>query len=147
MKLRVKVDLQTFDVEIDDLYTRPIIVHVDGDSIEVWPEETSQPILQASAQAPATAPDSLVVPFASVLPPAMVVGDKTKTVLAPIPGIIISVNIKEGEQVAFGQELCVLEAMKMKNLIRANRTGKIAAIKVAPGDQVRHSQVLMEFTD
>jgi biotin carboxyl carrier protein len=70
-----------------------------------------------------------------------------KAVLAPIPGVIISVGIKEGEAVATGQELCVLEAMKMKNSIRAKRAGKICAVRVTPGEQVRHSQVLMEFAD
>jgi glutaconyl-CoA/methylmalonyl-CoA decarboxylase subunit gamma len=148
MKLRIKVDLQTFEVEVGDINARPILVNVDGDTIEVWPEEAGQPALQ-QVQVPVVerVPAGQAPAAGSMLPPATMVGDKTKTVLAPIPGVIISINIKEGDQVAFGQELCVLEAMKMKNLIRASRAGKIASIKVAPGDQVRHSQVLMEFSD
>jgi biotin carboxyl carrier protein len=73
--------------------------------------------------------------------------DKTKSVLAPIPGVILSIAVKPGDAVVFGQELCVLEAMKMKNQIRANRAGKIAELRVAPGEQVRHSQVLFEYAD
>ncbi len=72
---------------------------------------------------------------------------KIKAVLAPIPGVIIAVSVKVGDSVSFGQELCILEAMKMKNVIRATRSGKIGAIHVAIGDQVKHSQMLMEFTD
>jgi biotin carboxyl carrier protein len=70
-----------------------------------------------------------------------------KTVTAPIPGVIISVAVKAGESVSVGQELCVLEAMKMKNSIRANRAGKIAAVRVAPSDQVVRGTVLLEFGD
>jgi biotin carboxyl carrier protein len=68
-------------------------------------------------------------------------------VTAPIPGVIISIAVKEGDIVKFGDEICVLEAMKMKNAIRANRAGKVAAICVTIGDQVRHGQTLIEYTD
>ena len=70
-----------------------------------------------------------------------------KSVLAPIPGVIIAISVKPGDSVTRGQELCVLEAMKMKNAIRASRDGKIAAILVNVGDHVKNSQVLIEFTD
>jgi glutaconyl-CoA/methylmalonyl-CoA decarboxylase subunit gamma len=68
-------------------------------------------------------------------------------VKAPIPGTIISISVAEGEQVKHGQELCILEAMKMKNAIRSGRDGKIAKILVKEGDSVQHSQVLMEYSD
>lgn len=61
--------------------------------------------------------------------------------------MIISINVKEGDTVANGQELLVLEAMKMKNSIRANRSGKVRALRVAIGDQVRKGQVLIEYAD
>jgi glutaconyl-CoA/methylmalonyl-CoA decarboxylase subunit gamma len=151
MKLRVKIDLQTFEVEVGDINTRPILVTVDGDTLEVWPEEAAatvpvgKPLVSAPSSSVqggmAVSPEAVLGQFG---PPA---GDRTRSVTAPIPGIILSVSVKPGDQVAFGQELCVLEAMKMKNLIRANRAGKIASVSVAPGDQVRHSQVLMEYSD
>jgi biotin carboxyl carrier protein len=49
--------------------------------------------------------------------------------------------------VEYGQDLLTLEAMKMKNAIRATRAGTIAAVHVNVGDQVQHGQVLLEFTD
>jgi glutaconyl-CoA/methylmalonyl-CoA decarboxylase subunit gamma len=143
MKLRVKIDDQSFEVEVGDLNARPILATVDGDCFEVWPEENSKALPQVAA---ANRPVSLTPAAAAELAPADA-GVKAKAVMAPIPGVIISVTAKVGDTVSFGQELCVLEAMKMKNQIRANRAGKIAAIHIAIGDQVKHNQMLMEYTD
>lgn len=138
MKLRVKVDTQTFDVEVGDLKERPVLVTVEGDCFEVWPEEAATLTAPAVVQAQA-APAAAAVPAQAV--------DKAKSVLAPIPGVILSVLVKPGDSVVFGQDLCVLEAMKMKNQIRANRAGTVAVVHVSPGEQVRHSQVLLEYAD
>jgi len=53
-------------------------------------------------------------------------------VLAPIPGVILTILVKEGDDVAYGQDLCIIEAMKMRNAIKAARTGRIAAVRVTP---------------
>jgi biotin carboxyl carrier protein len=74
-------------------------------------------------------------------------GSALEAVRAPIPGVIVSLAIEPGTTVSTGQELCVLEAMKMKNSIRAARAGQIAAIHVTPGQAVKHRDVLMEFKD
>ena len=70
-----------------------------------------------------------------------------KEVLSPLPGVIIAILVKSGDKVERGQELCTLEAMKMKNAIRSNREGMIASIAVNVSDQVNHGQVLMTFVD
>jgi biotin carboxyl carrier protein len=70
-----------------------------------------------------------------------------KAVYAPIPGVIESVAVQPGEAVHVGQALCILEAMKMKNVIRASREGTIARIDVVPGQHVKHNDVLMEYGD
>jgi glutaconyl-CoA/methylmalonyl-CoA decarboxylase subunit gamma len=146
MKLRIKVDLQTFEVEVGDINERPVRVSVDGDTFEIWPEEIAAPAEAPAAALLSPSPISSAV-AAPPSPPAVPAGDRTRAVTAPIPGVILSINVKVGDQVAFGQELCILEAMKMKNQIRANRAGKILSIHISPGDQVRHSQVLMEYAD
>jgi biotin carboxyl carrier protein len=141
MKVRICINEETFEVEVGDLTSRPILATVEGEVIEVWPEEAApQPAVVAIA-APAPV---IARPTAAPVTPA---ADKTKAILAPIPGVILSISAGVGDTVAFGQEVCVLEAMKMKNVIRAGRAGKIAAVRVTPGDQVRHSQVLIEFAD
>ncbi len=145
MKIQVRIDNQLFDVEVGDLNARPITAVIDGQTFEIFPEETgaAAPTAAASAQ-PAPAAD---VPCAD---PASIAGrtpDKSKVIPAPIPGVIIAISAKVGDEVVFGQELCVLEAMKMKNAIRATRPGKIAAILVSVGDHVKHSQALIEYAD
>jgi biotin carboxyl carrier protein len=70
-----------------------------------------------------------------------------KVVRAPIPGVIVSIAVQPPCEVAVGQELCVLEAMKMRNSIRATRSGEIIKVNITPGQQVRHNEMLMEFAD
>ena len=145
MKLNVKVNNLSYEVEIKDLNARPVIAVVGGEIFEVWPEKEARPAAAetaapaAPAQSPAAAAPRPPAPAGSV--------DKTKMVTAPIPGVIVTINVKVGDVVAAGKELCVLEAMKMKNSIRASRAGTIAAIRVAVSEQVKNGQVLMEYGD
>lgn len=59
------------------------------------------------------------------------------------PGVILAVRVKPGEQVTAGQEVCVLEAMKMQNSIRAKQSGVVSAVYVSDGQHVKHHQPLM----
>jgi biotin carboxyl carrier protein len=69
-----------------------------------------------------------------------------RKVLAVIPGTIQKIMISKGEQVAAGDPLLILEAMKMRNEVTAARAGKIKKVCVNPGDLVAKDQVLVEFT-
>lgn len=143
MKLNVKIEDQTFEVEIADLQARPVLAVVDGETFEVWPEEAAAP-----AAAPASVPvECAPAPMRQAAASATPAAETSKAVTAPIPGVIIAVIAKPGDSVKVGQELCTLEAMKMKNAIRATREGKIATVRVSQGDHVKHGQVLFEFTD
>ena len=71
--------------------------------------------------------------------------DTSRLVRSPMPGLIISVQVRPGQEVKVGQELCVLEAMKMENVLRAERDGTVAEVKVAPRDTVAADQVLLAF--
>ena len=139
MNLQVKIGEQSFAVEVGDLSARPIRVQVDDETFEVWPEEAA-----AVEAIPAAAPVS--APAAAVPAPAAN-GHGLRLVCAPIPGVIDSIVVKPGDKIATGQELCVLEAMKMKNTIRATREGSIAAVRVSVGDHVQKGHPLVEFTD
>ncbi len=145
MKLRVKIADQTFEVEVGDLKARPILATLEGETFEVWPEEPS------AAEVP-TIPAVHLQVAATVVKAAPVTptngaADRSKVVVAPIPGTIVSIAVKEGEQIKAGQEICSLEAMKMKNAIRANHPGTIARILVNPGDRVNQGQPLVEYAD
>lgn len=63
-------------------------------------------------------------------------------ILAPMPGTIFQVHVKPGDTIADGQEILVLEAMKMENPIMAASSGKITEIRVNVGDKVATKQVL-----
>jgi len=71
--------------------------------------------------------------------------DTAKLLLSPMPGLILDVPVAVGEEVKAGQTLCVLEAMKMENVLRAERDAVIAAIEVAANDTVAADQILMRF--
>lgn len=145
MKLTVKINDQSFVVEIDNLNERPVIATVDGEAFEVWPEEAAVETTVAPAR-PAPAPAPAPAPVMSAAAPASVAAS-AKVVVAPLPGTIVAIAVKEGADVKVGQELLTLEAMKMKNSIRASREGKIVAVRVNVGDQVRHGQALVEYAD
>ncbi len=134
--------MKTYEVEVEDIQARPILAKVDGETFEVWPEE-----VQAAAAASPSAPAPSAPAAPAVAAAAAPVQGGAKTVPAPIPGVILSLSVREGETVKNGQELLILEAMKMNNAIRASRDGTIARIHVAPGDHVKHGQPLMEFSD
>ena len=149
MKLNVKVNNLSYEVEIKDLNARPVIAVVGGEIFEVWPEKEARPAaIEMTAPAPAAAVPAPSLAAAAPRPPAPAGSvDKTKMVTAPIPGVIVTINVKVGDVVTAGKELCVLEAMKMKNSIRASRAGTIAAIRVAVSEQVKNGQILMEYGD
>ena len=144
MKIHVRIQDKTFEVKIGDIQARPIQAEVDGEVFEVWPEETLVPSdtsLTVSSTPQITHPVPPVESNGSPVEPS----EKTNTVIAPIPGVIVEISVNAGDSVTYGQELCVLEAMKMKNSIRANRDGRIKKIFISTGDHVRQSQILMEF--
>ncbi|MEJ2258000.1 MAG: biotin/lipoyl-binding protein, partial [Woeseiaceae bacterium] len=79
------------------------------------------------------------------LMPVKVAPDTSGHITAPMPGLLVSVAVAEGDEVKAGEELAVLEAMKMENALRAERNGVIARIHFAPGDSVEVDQVIMEL--
>jgi glutaconyl-CoA/methylmalonyl-CoA decarboxylase subunit gamma len=149
MKYSIKIGERTYLAEIVDLDARPVVVLVNGQAIEVWPEmdvsppAAGGPATQA-ADAPSDAQGTKGAPSQAAIPASRAL---EKTLRAPIPGVILAVNTAVGDQVKPGQELFVIEAMKMRNAIRANRAGIVAALHVVPGQTVNHNDVLVEFSD
>ena len=75
------------------------------------------------------------------------VADLSKYLLAPMPGKIVSVNVKNGQKIKSGESLLILEAMKMENLITATKDVKIKKINVKANDAVEVDQILIEFDE
>jgi len=77
--------------------------------------------------------------------PAKKLSDSGKAVRCPMPGLVVSLAVAEGQEVKAGETLAVVEAMKMENILRAERDGIIKKIRVKQGDSVAVDAVIMEF--
>ncbi|MFQ5612386.1 MAG: biotin/lipoyl-containing protein [Anaerolineae bacterium] len=145
-RVRVNVNGKAFVVEVGDLGTSPITVSVNGrpylvnietDDLEIVPGDTSVTTLESIRRATSS-------PEKAPSPPGPA-GPLVGQVKAPMPGNILDIKVRAGEQVRFRQQLCSLEAMKMKNAIRSPRDGVIASVEVSEGQTVAHGDVLFTF--
>ncbi len=71
--------------------------------------------------------------------------DTSKMLLCPMPGLVVKIDVEEGEEVQEGQALCTIEAMKMENILRAEKKGTVSKINAGPGDSLAVDEVIMEF--
>lgn len=149
MKIQVSIEGVTYEVAIQDLNARPVIVEVNGQVVEVYPEELGDAPAKAAAPAPkassaakpAAAKPAAAKPKAAAAAPAA----GASVLTSPLPGTIVSIDVKAGDAVKKGDGLLTLEAMKMKNVIRAEADGVIADVHVNQGDLVKHGQPLVSF--
>ena len=144
MKIEVVIDNNRYNVEIEDIHARPVMATVNGEQFEVWPETAES---EGSAE---LAPPVISMPQGGPVSSALDAPEDTsggREVISPLPGVIVAILVKPGDNVTHGQELCTLEAMKMKNAIRSNREGIIEAVMVNVGDQVNHGQVLITYAE
>jgi propionyl-CoA carboxylase alpha chain len=79
------------------------------------------------------------------LMPEKVAADTSKLLLCPMPGLIKAVNVEAGHEVKAGDPLAVVEAMKMENVLRAERDGIVKKVNAKPGDSLAVDAVIMEF--
>ncbi len=133
-RYHITLDGQVFDVHVlDDPRQERVRVQVNGELFTVG--------VEAVAEIALTAPE----PVASAAPlPAPATH---RTVKAPLPGTIKSITVQRGQQVIADDELLVIEAMKMDNVIRAPRAATIGTIYVTAGRQVTYGEPLLEMTN
>ncbi len=128
---------------------RKFLINVNGNSYEVEVEEIRDGSAVVAPAAPrAAAPAQKSAPAAKAAAPVsksapVAVPAGASTVVAPMPGTILSVNVKVGDSVKKGQVLCILEAMKMENEIMAAGDAKVSSIAINSGDSVNTGQVLI----
>ncbi len=154
--VRVKVEGKWYTVEVGDLTRRPVTAVVDGHTIEVDVEDSaSQPDsrpLGGAAGPPAaiTQPASSVSSSSSPVsrPAGAIVRSAPGTVKlfrTPLPGTILSIEVNPGDQVVTGDPICVLEAMKMQQTLRAEWSGVVKEVMVAVGQQVLAGAPIIEL--
>lgn len=133
---KFKINGNDYNIAINSTTGNVADVTVNGVDYKVE-IENEMPAVQAVPQAAAPAAKPAPTPVTAA--PAPVVAKPAgegRPVTSPLPGVIIEVSVKEGDTVAAGQKVAVLEAMKMENEIQSDRAGVVTKINVAKGDSV-----------
>lgn len=133
---KFKINGNDYNIAINSTTGNVADVTVNGVDYKVE-IENEMPTVQAVPQAAAPAAKPAPTPVAAA--PAPVVAKPAgegRPVTSPLPGVIIEVSVKEGDTIAAGQKVAVLEAMKMENEIQSDRAGVVTKINVAKGDSV-----------
>ncbi|HEY3312083.1 MAG TPA: acetyl-CoA carboxylase biotin carboxyl carrier protein subunit [Anaerolineales bacterium] len=136
MKYNIKIGEKSFEVAIDDINKRPIVAHINGQEFLISPETNP---LEVEAAAKPESHAKLILPTGTSLHDGVIV--------SPLPGTVIDVFVKAGDEIEAGQVILIIEAMKMKNSIRSTKDGIVAAVLVSTGQTVAHKQALLEFKE
>jgi biotin carboxyl carrier protein len=126
---------------LDDPRQAEVAVKVNGEEFKVQAEEVggAAPVAVKTVAAPAP------VKSAAPAPAAAAAAAGPGTIKAPLPGVINSIKVQAGQKVKANDEICVIEAMKAMNVIRAPKDGTIARIHVTAGGRVAYGAPLMDI--
>ena len=128
--MKIRVEKKWYNIEIDSISPDSAVVLVDGEKFEVKLEDvekTSELIEEVSG------PISNSVGVRT---------DNYKEFKSPMPGIIISILVQTGDAVSQGQDICVLESMKMQQTLKSDMAGTIMGTSVSQGDQILDGDVI-----
>ncbi|MFQ5880354.1 MAG: DUF2118 domain-containing protein [Dehalococcoidia bacterium] len=126
--MRVQVGRHWYVVELDDIRSNPVRVLVDGEPVELEVEG----LPAGEVHRPPTAAADTTAGQATVM-------------RAPMPGVIVSVAVRVGQRVSAGDQLCVLETIKLEQALRAPVAAIVRTIHVEPGQSVTTGQVIVEL--
>ena len=145
---KYKIDGAAYDVTINEVQGRRAKVVVNGIPFDVEMQgtqltENNLPTVDTTSapEAPAAAPAEQ--PAAAASAPSASEAGKGNPVQAPLPGVVTKILVKAGQAVKKGENILVLEAMKMENNITAENDGTVTAVCVNPGDSVLEGTVLL----
>ena len=130
---KFKINGNEYNVEINSVEGSNASVTVNGTAYQVELENDPAVPVQAAPAPVSSAPAPVQSAPAAPKPAASGAG---KALTSPLPGVIIGIKVNVGDTVKAGQEVAVLEAMKMENSIEATHDGTVTAIHVAKGDSV-----------
>ena len=127
MKLKITIDSKNYEVDVEVAEPEPAGA----------PPRFHQSVESSAARTP--------VAVHSAPPVDSVPVQEGKVCRSPVSGIVSSLTAKAGDSLKIGDELLVLEAMKMETQVTASAAGRVAAVNVKAGDSVHAGQVLVEF--
>ena len=132
---KFKINGKDYAVQIGEADGKNLTVNVNGADYQV--ELENVPVVAAQAAGSSAAASAQKSAAADTAPAAAAKPSGAgQTIKSPLPGIIISIDVKEGQAVTRGQKVAVIEAMKMENNITAESDGTVTAIHAAKGDSV-----------
>lgn len=138
-KFKFTVNGSDYNVEILETVNNEIHLEVNGTFYQVAMEKevktSKTPILVRAELPPPTSKEQKI--------PKAQVKTQNITVKAPLPGVILAIDVKDGDEVKMGQKLLTMEAMKMANNVMSEKDGTIRSIKVKAGDSVLQGDTLM----
>lgn len=138
-KYRINGNLYT--VKVGDIDNNLAKVEVNGVPYKVELEKTDKPVTIVTKPRPSAAPRTDSGAKVIAKPQAAPAGGYQ--VKAPLPGVVVGLNVKVGDTVKAADTVVMLEAMKMENAIHAGRDGKVASVNVAQGEAVLEGAVLI----
>jgi glutaconyl-CoA decarboxylase len=157
-KYQININDKKYSVEIDDLDASPVAVRVNGKAFEVTVTDQSSEVQTVLSLEDEAAMDEPYVPVvastfvdattelasepAEATSTAPAPSEGLESVVAPMPGKIMDIVVKVGDQVKQGDTLCNLEAMKMKSPIRSTGDGVIAQVLINEGQNVNYGDAL-----
>ena len=147
-KYSLKINGNSYEVKIDDINEASTLAHVtvNGTKYDVEIAGGKAPVVkkpQVTAAPEATGLSVTPKTPIATKPAAAAPAAGGLKVACPLPGTVLSINVKEGDTVAAGQTLLVLEAMKMENNIDAERGGVVKQVLVQAGATVMEGDVLL----
>ncbi|MBI2862276.1 MAG: acetyl-CoA carboxylase biotin carboxyl carrier protein subunit [Chloroflexi bacterium] len=148
IRYRLTVNDRTYEVEVGDTSRSPVTVVVNGVTYHIRVEQVETLVAPTHRLSPQVevAPLTSLPPNSastSARPSNAAVATKAATLTAPMPGKIIELNVEVGQQVVPGQQLCLLEAMKMGMPLRASTAGVVKEMRVSVGQTVSYGDVLI----
>lgn len=128
--MKVRVGSKWYTVKIENVTSDPAVVFVDGERFEVNLDISDSPLAKAKESEKGISSTDFIS------------GD-LKKIYSPMPGTIISILVKTGEVLTLGQDIMVLESMKMQQTFKSNMAGTVSEIKISEGDQVLVGDVIL----
>jgi biotin carboxyl carrier protein len=136
---KFRINGNQYEVEVLDIEGNMARIEVNGTIYDVEMQREIPKVKSVVSSAPAQARQ----PKESKPAPEKTAGGKASEVRAPLPGVIIQVLVRPGDEVKAGQTVCTLETMKMENAIKADNGGKVTAVNITAGQSVLQDEVLV----
>ena len=143
----VTVDGSTYAVDLDWMPGNPIArARINGAPVivQVARRGVGYRLLHGGSEVDVLVLEPLTARLQSLMP-VKAPPDLSKYLLSPMPGLLVSVAVKVGQEVKAGEELAVIEAMKMENVLRAEHNAVVSAVRAEPGDSLSVDQAILEF--